>query len=309
VRLCRPIAVFLLSYACTRTLGQVPPIQTTRQQHIERLQSLQQLVNDCISEASNCSAGRVGPDETLQLDQGVATQVNYTWLRKQLDALAKQKTPERVEHGQIILNRLGSSSETPAPQRDARKEANDVLRQVEFADANPSWWDRLTTRVGLWWARHFSLAAPSQSTINSARLVLEIFLFGIPLVLLVLWLLRQIKEDRLIPDFPPEASDKPGPSVSWVNEARACAERGEWRDAVHALYWQTITAFEERRIWAVTRTRTPREYLTLLQPGSERRKLLREQTILLEMIWYGHREATEEDYRRAAHLTEELAQA
>ncbi|WP_433966428.1 DUF4129 domain-containing protein [Tunturiibacter gelidiferens] len=78
---------------------------------------------------------------------------------------------------------------------------------------------------------------------------------------------------------------------------------------MHALYWQTISRFEERRMWATTRSRTPREYVALLEPGSERRRLLREQTALLETIWYGHLEANEEHYRRAEDLTKELGQA
>lgn len=281
----------------------------TQKQHVERLESLDQLVQGCIDDASGCLGGRVGANEILHLDHDLTTEVSYEWLRKQLDSMAKQKTEERAAQGHLILKRLRWSEETALPQRDARSEANDVLQQVEFADAKPTWWDNLTRRAGMWWARHFLFEGASKSAKISARIVLEVLLFGTPLVLLALWLLRQIREERFVPEVSRGSSEGRAPSISWGDEARACAERGAWRDAVHALYWQTISRFEERRVWATTRSRTPREYVALLEPGSERRRLLREQTALLEMIWYGHLEANEEHYRRAEDLTKELGQA
>jgi len=308
VRLYRPIAALLLGCACAIGDAQVPT-PMTQKEHVERVQSLEQIVQGCVAEATNCSAERVGADETLQLDHGVTTEVSYGWLRRQLDGMAKQKAEGRAARGQMILKRLRWSEESVAPQIDARREANDVLRQVEFADAKPTWWDRLTRRAGMWWARHFAFEGASQSAKISARIVLEVLLFGTPLVLLAMWLLRQIREDRIVPEVARQSSEGRAPSISWGDEARASAERGEWRDAVHALYWQTISSFEDRRVWAATRTRTPREYVAMLEPGSKRRSLLREQTVLLETIWYGHREANEDDYRRAEDLAKELGRA
>jgi uncharacterized protein DUF4129 len=308
VRLYLPIAALLLGCAYARGHAQVP-IPMTQRQHVERVQSLEQIVQRCVAEATGCSPERVGADETVHLDHGATTEVSYGWLRRQLDGMTKQKAEERAAQGQMILKRLGWNEESVAPQRDARREANDVLRQVEFADAKPTWWDRLTRRAGMWWARHFAFDGASQSAKISARIVLEVLLFGTPLVLLALWLLRQIREERIVPEVVRGSSKGGAPSISWGDEARACAERGAWRDAVHALYWQTIARFEERRVWAATRTRTPREYVALLEPGSERSRLLREQTVLLETIWYGHREANEGDYRRADDLAKELGRA
>lgn len=111
----------------------------TQKQHVERLQSLDVLVQGCIDEASGCLAERVGANETVHFDHDLTTEVSYGWLRKQLDSMAKQKGEERAAQGQLILKRLRRSEETASPQRDARREANDVLQQVEFADAKPTW--------------------------------------------------------------------------------------------------------------------------------------------------------------------------
>jgi len=82
--------------------------------------------------------------------------------------------------------------------------------------------------------------------------------------------------------------------------------RGDWRDAVHCLYWASIAALEGRRLWSPNRSRTPREYVRLLETGSSRWMLLRQQTQGFERIWYGLNGAAPRDYERALELHEGL---
>jgi hypothetical protein len=281
----------------------------TLQQHQENTAALQRLIHECASDAKACTADRVGPDESIDLDANTMSHVRYGWLRKALPEMATATQQQRTAKGEILLQHLSIEAAAPQPRHDVRKEADAVLQQVEFKEAKPSWWQRLSRRVELWLARHLDASNVSDSTISWARVLLEVILFAIPLLALGLWLMRQLREDRLVPEQVRGAKQETPASISWVKEAEACAQRGEWREAIHALYWQTITGFEERRIWAIVRNRTPREYLALLQPGSEQRRLLREQTVLLESVWYGRREATEVDYQRAAGLAQELSRA
>jgi hypothetical protein len=51
--------------------------------------------------------------------------------------------------------------------------------------------------------------------------------------------------------------------------------------------------------WRHNPTRTPREYVGLLQPGSPQQQGLRGLTTLLERLWYGQRAATAEDFESA----------
>jgi hypothetical protein len=98
-------------------------------------------------------------------------------------------------------------------------------------------------------------------------------------------------------------------SRNWRALAEERAAQGEWREAVHCLYWASIAALEGRKMWSPNRSRTPREYVRLLEAGSARWKLLRQQTQGFERVWYGLRDAARQDYERALALHEELRAA
>ncbi|HTY84670.1 MAG TPA: DUF4129 domain-containing protein, partial [Silvibacterium sp.] len=98
-------------------------------------------------------------------------------------------------------------------------------------------------------------------------------------------------------------------SRNWRNLAEEQAARHEWRDAIHCLYWASIVMLDGRRCWNPNRSRTPREYVALLEPRSQRRDLLRRQTRSFERIWYGLNPADDSDYRNALDLHEQLRAA
>jgi hypothetical protein len=95
-------------------------------------------------------------------------------------------------------------------------------------------------------------------------------------------------------------------SRNWRIQAEERAAHHEWREAIHCLYWATIVMLEGRRYWTPNRSRTPREYLALLELGSPRWSLLREQTRVFERIWYGLNPAAQRDYENALELHEQL---
>ncbi len=87
--------------------------------------------------------------------------------------------------------------------------------------------------------------------------------------------------------------------MDWARLAEERAAAQDWREAIHCLYWAAIVALESRQAWRPNPTRTPREYLRLLRPGSEAQRLLRALTGLFERVWYGHGEIGEAEYRAA----------
>jgi hypothetical protein len=93
----------------------------------------------------------------------------------------------------------------------------------------------------------------------------------------------------------------------WAQWGAQHAEAGEWREAVHCLYWAAIVSLEARRAWRHNPTRTPREYVRLLKPGSTQQQRLRSLTQIFERVWYGLREADEAEYAEARALYERLA--
>jgi len=96
-------------------------------------------------------------------------------------------------------------------------------------------------------------------------------------------------------------------ATAWATQAEEFAGRGEWREAVHCLYWAAIVLLESRRAWRHNPTRTPREYVRLLKPGSGQQRGLRDLTRMFERVWYGLREGRAEEYAEARELYEVLA--
>jgi hypothetical protein len=72
------------------------------------------------------------------------------------------------------------------------------------------------------------------------------------------------------------------------------------------LYWAAIVLLEARRAWRHNPTRTPREYVRLLKPGSARQRALRGLTQVFERVWYGLRGADAAEYARAREMYEAL---
>jgi len=82
----------------------------------------------------------------------------------------------------------------------------------------------------------------------------------------------------------------------WLRDARAAAERGDWREAVHLAYWSGISYLESSGAWKPDRARTPREYLRMLPDVSGRREPLAALTKRFEGTWYAQQLASPEDF-------------
>jgi hypothetical protein len=113
---------------------------------------------------------------------------------------------------------------------------------------------------------------------------------------------------RLVPD-----SDVPAPGAAsardwqlWLEDGRRAAAAGQWREAIHFVYWAAISRLESKRLWPADRARTPREYLALVAPEDARKAPLGALTRSFERVWYGGRPAGEPEYRRAEEIANGL---
>jgi hypothetical protein len=141
------------------------------------------------------------------------------------------------------------------------------------------------------------------------RVVFWGFIFVVCVALV--WGLLQLERRwriRLIPD-----SDSPAAGAAsardwqlWLQDARQAASAGLWREAIHYLYWASISRLESRRLWPADRARTPREYLALVGPEDPRKPGLATLTGSFERFWYGGRSAARSDYLRAEELATAL---
>jgi hypothetical protein len=92
----------------------------------------------------------------------------------------------------------------------------------------------------------------------------------------------------------------------WLADTRRAAAAGEWRKAIHFVYWAAISRLESKRLWPADRARTPREYLALVVAEDPRRAGLATLTGSFERTWYGGRTAGENDYLQAEKLADGL---
>ena len=246
----RPLraALLLLLLAVGKSLCAQQTVSTTLDAHMARLLQLRGIVERCTRDSALCTPDAVGPDERFNLRNGSPTQVHYKWLRLTLKAMSTEKPEDRRATATAALAKLsgdtdGIAGDVTIDAARANSAAAEVLSQVEFAKSKPSWFEKQWDRFLRWLNRHTNIPTPTHGTSRWLRFLAEAFLFGLPMLLLILWLLRQAREDRLRPESTAKeaATKRKEGDPSWVEIAQRCARRGEWREAVHALYWQTVT--------------------------------------------------------------------
>lgn len=181
--------------------------------------------------------------------------------------------------------------------------ARAILEREEFQQSQPTWWDRKLAQLRGLLARMFLGFDRLTTSAPWLGHLVEWLLFSAAAVGLLLWVLRTVRRQRvrmaLGGTLPKAATEWDRETQEWRRVADEEAARGAWRDAIHALYWAAIVHLEQRRAWRHNPSRTPREYVRLLRPGSPEQRDLRGLTSDLEQIWYGQREAQAHEYALA----------
>jgi hypothetical protein len=191
-----------------------------------------------------------------------------------------------------------------AHERDAMKQ---ILAGRDFGNLEaPTARDSALEKLGEWLNRIWASAAKLQV---HAAWVGRVIVWGFILAVCVglVWGLMQLERRwriRLVPE-----SDGPAAGAAsardwqlWLKDARRSAAAGQWREAVHFVYWAAISRLESKRLWPADRARTPREYLALVAAEDPRRAGLATLTGSFERTWYGGRAAGESDYLKAEEL-------
>ena len=143
---------------------------------------------------------------------------------------------------------------------------------------------------------------------NTLDLSVSLTLLAVCAVLgVAYWMYRSLRESanlETIMPHPVPVSAKQWPL--WLQEARAAAARGDFREAVHLTYWSGISFLEAQGAWRPDSARTPREYLRLLPANSERQPALRSLTNRLELVWYGMGDVNSEVFQQSLTELEKL---
>lgn len=311
--------VSLHAFAQPSGLSLQPPIRdTTPDAYRAHVESLDGLVRACRASAKACNPDAVGDDEKV-VSPGETFQVRWQWLRQLLDdsqnpALADRNSlldQASARLGQELAESGGDGGTQPA-FAPARRAANAILSRPEFRIVSgESWLDRKSAQFWNWVNRIFSAAAAFGHRAPWLGPVLEWSFVGVAVLFVLIWAARTMQRERLAISLNAiiPASQWQKEVDNWAELARQEAEKGNWRDAIHCLYWASIVVLESHRLWRRDATRTPREYVELLDRNSPRQVTLRSITRIFERIWYGLRVAAHEDYEQALALFEELRRA
>jgi hypothetical protein len=198
----------------------------------------------------------------------------------------------------------------------ARAALNQILRRSEFAPPHPpSPWDLLKQRfyawlVGLIRKLFRNIGTHPTGVALFYWLVLFVVVGGLALMLVRFWIERARSEESL-------SVGSVAVHVTWqewIGAARDAARRGDFREAIHCIYWAGITRLEDEGAITQDRTRTPREHLRLFRetattgapPAARRQACLTNLTACVERVWYGRSPAGVQDFETCLSQVEEL---
>jgi Domain of unknown function (DUF4129) len=196
-----------------------------------------------------------------------------------------------------------SLREPPVDVSGERALAARILAGREFQGVHgPTWLERIKQRAAELLLKLLPMFGPS--AIPTIGRVVVNALIGLAVLMLAFWMYRSLRGaaavDKVLPG-PLPASARAW--TAWLTDARAAADAGDWREAVHLAYWCGIAFLEEQGAWRPDRARTPREYLRVIPSGSEYVPPLTALTRCCELVWYGTEHADAGTFAQAlAHL-------
>jgi len=293
-----------------------------------------------------CDPTQVGPDDEVPVSPAPNTErrlVRYGWLRVLLSqAQDKDAPPPNSKPKPSLINHqeswedvrpvpptttqllidaqkrlaadLAQAGVTPKPLPDHAQERaamKQVLAGSEYSgleEIDPK--DSTLEKVGNWLNNALlSMMKASARAPWLGRLLVWGFIAAVCVALV--WGLLQMQRRWRIRLVPEGHNPAPGAASAiswqlWLEDARRAAAAGLWREAIHFLYWASISRLESKRLWPADRARTPREYLALVAPDDPRLPKLATLTRSFEHVWYGGRPAAESDYQRAEQIASAL---
>ncbi len=210
----------------------------------------------------------------------------------------------RLEH---LRREIDEFEKPPADVSGRRTDLGQILARPEFRDVRgPDWRDRLKQWV---LQKIFGVLRRlfRSSFIPNVGRYFVYSLIGIAGLALLYLVYRSIFQNPEMEELVPrDVAVSAKEWTIWLAEARAAAERGDWREAVHLAYWAGISFLERQGFWRPDRARTPREYLRLISPDSGERETLAALTRIFELSWYAKREASQSTFSQTLEQLEKL---
>ena len=227
-----------------------------------------------------------------------------------------QDAKKRLAQDLAQVDAVPAAPAAHAQERETMKQvlSDPSFRNLEEPAARESLLDKIAKWLRRWLRRVIDRIVDSISRVAARSVWLgRLMLWGLIVAVCVglVWSLVRIERDwrtrlELEGSGPGAGAASARDWQLWLEDARKAAAGGQWREAIHFLYWASISRLESRRLWPADRARTPREYLALLAPDDPRKAGLATLTGSFERIWYGGRAAAESDYHDAEQLAAAL---
>jgi Domain of unknown function (DUF4129) len=189
----------------------------------------------------------------------------------------------------------------------ARSHLDSILRRREFAQANgPSEAELLQARIARWIEERIIRLLSLFHISRTAGNLVTWSVVAVAFAVLCYWVWQNVS--RSLRNAAPAAQHTAAVDESrqWAKDAFAAAEHGDYREAVHCAYWASIVHLEGLGLLKRDHARTPRESLRLLEPHPNERQSLGDFTQNFELIWYGYRPASPEDWTNARMHLEKM---
>jgi hypothetical protein len=228
-------------------------------------------------------------------------------LRDQLNGTSAGKALTWIEHLQVEIQ--SAQQAEGQPLANAHAHLNKILAGKGFEGVRPPTYLELFRERASAWLQRMSLklfSGLSRHPIGAQALFWVVLIAGVGFI--ALWIFRYISGRDSMNFFQPGTTTVTTRTwQEWIRAARDAAARGDFREAVHSAYWAGISRLEETGTLPRDRTKTPREYLSLVdtQPrgtevagpaAEDYKKPLTALTSRLERIWYANRMARLEDF-------------
>jgi len=232
----------------------------------------------------------------------------------QKQGLAQKKVILKELHTRLSMMRTGVDGYTqPEAVNDAmRKRLDDILAAREFKSVHgPSlwetWMEAFEAWLRKWWDKLFGALDITPPDFTWVGRIFVWLVIAAAACVLGIWLYRlyrrkPIEFTREIMPFAPSAKSW----RVWLAEARAKAEKGDWREAIHLSYWAGVSYLEASGVWIPDRARTPREYLQAVKSHDPKKPTFTSLTRRFESVWYGSRMAHADDFDAALTELEKL---
>lgn len=301
--------IFLLALSCFALASEPVSVSDFRRQ-LQNLSEKASAVEDHPEQAAKLVTEI--PDQIAVKTSTGQISVNLRHLKDDLARFSAAGTDAKPQDFQKIQTYISSlQSEADAYERrpadpSSREKLNQILSRHEFRRVHTaSAGDTLLSKIYRWVAHLFDRIHLNRKASFGLLQGIVYALLGGALVLLLLWTMNRLRRreeelpaKEIIPFAPSARSWR-----AWLADARSSAAIRDWRNAIHLAYWAGISFLESGGAWKPNRARTPREYLRLLSTRNPHHPPLLAITRKFEVVWYGHREAGEQDFQEAlAHL-------